>query len=198
MNLLQFEVLGQTLTFQPVEMTFVGTDIENVFAAKNNKTLHQTILSPRYARLTEEIQSGYSDYLNYRLGDFIQQLKLNGDDFYKYFLNAYGDGMYCHFTISEHHDKKGLYLYQLDGHVNYVGRCRDSFGKRFRYGYGRISPKNCYIDGQPTNCRLNSLINIHRDTVSLYICSMQENDLIERCERELIKQLQPEWNRALK
>jgi hypothetical protein len=30
--------------------------------------------------------------------------------------------------------------------------------KRISQGYGKISPKNCYLDGLATNCHLNALI----------------------------------------
>lgn len=103
----------------------------------------------------------YNNHLDTKIGDFLIFLKNNNDSFYKKFLNPYGDGEYCKFMISDQEviDKKGLYLYKLGEEVLYIGRCRDSFKKRFNQGYGTIHPKNCYLDGQSTNCHINSLIN---------------------------------------
>jgi NADPH-dependent 2,4-dienoyl-CoA reductase/sulfur reductase-like enzyme len=34
----------------------------------------------------------------------------------------------------------------------------ESFKKRFNMGYGNISPKNCFIGGQRTNCKMNKVV----------------------------------------
>ena len=86
----------------------------------------------------------------------------------------------------------------LHGQIQYLGRCRDNFGKRINQGYGRIHPKNCYLDGQATNCHLNALINIYKDNIEFYVCPLEDVAQIEEFERQLIRQLQPTWNIAQK
>jgi hypothetical protein len=90
--------------------------------------------------------------------------------------------------------KKGVYCYFVDERLTYIGRCRDSMKKRIDQGYGKIHPKNCYIDGQSTNCHLNAKIAAVSDRVSLRLYSMEvDSDIISR-ENDLIRALSPRWN----
>jgi hypothetical protein len=95
-------------------------------------------------------------------------------------------------------NKRGLYLYSAAAELRYIGRCRDTFKKRINQGHGKIHPKNCYIDGQATNCHLNALITEQREGVRLWVYPMEDNSLIEEIERELIEYHSPLWNIALK
>ncbi|MCW4589455.1 hypothetical protein NO263_02515 [Gluconacetobacter entanii] len=72
-------------------------------------------------------------------------------------LNRYGIGPFCKFNIPKKLNWMGVYILDVDGLPNYVGECKN-FSERFNNGYGNISPKNCYKDGQHTNCRINNLI----------------------------------------
>ena len=65
--------------------------------------------------------------------------------------------------------------------------------KRVNNGYGKIHPKNCYLDGQSTNCHLNALIASSRDRVSLWFCPLDLNK-IDFTELQLIRAHQPIWN----
>ena len=138
--------------------------------------------------------------LNQPLGDFLLGLKRKNNPFYRKFLNQYGDKTYCSFYIddTENITAKGLYAYSMDGQIKYIGRCFDNFRKRINQGYGHIHPKNCYIDGQSTNCHLNSLIMPVRDRILLYICKLSNESHIKILEVKLIQQLNPEWNIVLK
>jgi hypothetical protein len=82
--------------------------------------------------------------------------------------------------------------------VQYIGRCNDKFGKRINQGYGRIHPKNCYIDGQATNCHLNALVAQHRPAVTFYVASLTDPSVIGELERHFIQANLPQWNIALK
>lgn len=83
------------------------------------------------------------------MSDFLTILKQNDDDFYMKFLNQYGDLIYSRFTINDEYfsGEKGLYLYTVDDEIKYIGRCLDTFKTRVNRGYGKIVPKNCYLDG---------------------------------------------------
>mgnify|MGYP002066092645 FL=1 len=94
--------------------------------------------------------------------------------------------------------KKGLYSYCVDGRVAYVGRSIDPFEKRINQGYGTIHPKNCFLDGQATNCHLNALIAKFAPTVSFHVCPLNDDAEIVNLERMLIQEIQPQWNIALK
>jgi hypothetical protein len=182
--------------FQPVALTFVEGAHTNLFSLKNNKTLRQTLEHPRYAKLYAETLARYSDSLNRPLGEFLLDLKLTGDQFYKRFLNSYGDDVYSTFRVSDASFRrmKGVYAHVVSGEVVYVGRCRDALSKRIDHGYGKIHPKNCYLDGQATNCHLNARITKIGNTVELWLCPIDSMDEICVAERHLIRANTPLWN----
>lgn len=186
------------LNFQQIELIFVSHDLHNIFSNKNNKTLSDTLVHRRYQKFSNEVISNYSDFLDWNLGDFLLHLKSNNDGFDKSFLNKYGDQSYCIFYIDDETvlNKIGLYTFSTHNKLKYIGRCLDSFKKRLNQGYGKIHPKNCYIDGQATNCHLNSLICINRADVSFYVHPMDEEDEIKTKEKVLIRKYSPPWNIA--
>lgn len=186
------------LEFFPVKLNFLETTTTNQFAYKNNKTVAETLTHKRYAHLAIEVGKNYTAFLSEKLGDFLLRLKLEGDPFYLKFLNKYGDKTFCTFSIAQYRGQKGLYSYVVDGKIKYIGRCKDNFGKRINQGYGRIHPKNCYIDGQATNCHLNSLIAENKNNIEFFVCPLQNDTEIDLFERYLIQKEQPLWNIALK
>jgi len=190
-------VLGNVeIQFKKIELEFFDVSTE-IFAQKNNKTLRETLTSKKYKKLEEICITKYSEYLDTRLGRFLLILKNNGDIFFKSFLNKSGDLRYIEFRINDlkADNLKGLYLFKVNDDIVYVGRCRDSFKKRINNGYGRISPKNCYLDGQSTNCLINNLICTNYPKVDFYISSQNDNSIIEDYEKLLIKNYKPKWNR---
>ena len=188
---------NKNYTFVNVEIHFSENILKDIFIEKNNKTLLETIKSKRYKHLEKSVYDKYSNYLNIQLGLFLKQLKNNNDLFYKNFLNFYGDLSYSIFKINDINSisKKGLYIYCVNDELKYIGRSKDPFGKRINYGYGNISPKNCYLDGQSTNCRINSLITLNKKNIKLYILEIKNNELIESLEKELINKYNPECNK---
>ena len=189
-----------TIPFLPVALQFAEHRIINIFALKNNRTLGETILHPRYRSLKSTVDAHYSDYFNMPLGRFLLERKNQGDPFYRSFLNSYGDATFCTFRIDDAQvlSQKGLYAYVTGNIVRYLGRCRDAFGKRVNQGYGMIHPKNCYRDGQATNCHLNALIAEQQAHISFHVFPMIDSDEIIRLERALIQAHLPDWNIALK
>ena len=193
-------VQNTELSFSHVRLDFQDDVTTNVFSFKNNKTLAETLASPKYRKLKGDIEDVYVANLSQQLGEFLYDLKKAKSPLYLKFLNQHGDKVYCRFGINapEYKASKGLYAYLVDGQIKYIGRCLDNFGKRINQGYGHIHPKNCYLDGQSTNCHLNSLVTPVRDRVTLCVCKLDNNDQIKMLEAALIKQLKPEWNIALK
>ncbi len=187
----------KTYLFLQIPISFDGNIYTDIFALKNNKTLSETLSHKKYVKFLPEITAKYSEYLSQPLGEFLITLKKNGDDFYKRFLNKCGDESYVSFKIIdlELANLKGIYAYYIDKDLKYIGRCRDSMKKRINSGYGKISPKNCYIDGQSTNCHLNSLIAKTKSTVTLWFYKMECDTNIANTEKLLIKEFNPTWNR---
>lgn len=187
-----FTLLG--FPFSRVNLDLIKTGIENIFQYKVDKTVKETLQCTRYKNLEQYTLINFSSYLNKPLGEFILYLKSRGNVFYKEFLNPYGDEKYSKFIIREHLSEKGLYIFMCSNSVAYIGKTTDSFGKRINVGYGNISPKNCYKDGQATNCHLNSLITKNWGNISFFI-NLQSKDIeISINERKLIEKYKPSWN----
>ena len=168
----------------------------DVFKDKNNKTLKETIEHKRYNKFKEYVEKNYALYLDMNIGDFLIKLKNSNDTYYKNFLNRYGDLTYSRFYIEDkfYYDIKGVYFYFLDEKLQYIGRCKDSMKKRVNNGYGKISPKNCFLDGQATNCKINALISQNISNIVLKIYPLSNNSAIEKLEEKLIKYFKPNWN----
>ena len=199
-DVLAVSIAGQRLAFLPVALTFLEHGLTDVFAHKNNKTVRESLAHRRYAKFAKLIAAEYLASIDQPLGTFLITLKRSGDSTYKQFLNPYGDGVYCRFRMERGplSTKKGLYCYCVDSRIVYVGRSIDPFEKRLNQGYGTIHPKNCFLDGQATNCHLNALVAESVTAVSFHVCPLTDDAEIYRLERLLIQTLKPNWNIALK
>jgi len=188
--------------FVNVPLVFEEFDIKNVFAKFDPYNLDEILKKERYAKFIDRVYAHYSPYINMKLGEFLGMLKEQGDNFYKQFLNTYGDLAFCKFRMADNHfsKRKGLYLYKSEGQVKYIGRVKGdyNFHLRINTGYAYISPKNCYIDGQSTNCHINARINSLRGNIELFVLPLENDEEIDRTERLLINIIQPEWNISLK
>lgn len=108
-------------------------------------------------------------------------------------LNPHGQGPFCRFRLPTDEQRAGVYLFEVGGDVRYVGIAAN-LAQRFNSGYGNISPRNCYVGGQSTNCRINKLVlseSVAGRTVSIWF--RPEADRRE-LERQLIERLAPVWN----
>lgn len=190
----------ENIQFEPefvqVPLVFEGKPYKDVFGEKNNKTVAETLVHQRYKKFERDIKRKYPDSLEKPLGSFLLELKKNGDAFYKQFLNRYGDLRYSIFKISnlKYLDSMGVYAYFSEQNLKYIGRCKDSMKKRVNQGYGKIHPKNCYLDGQATNCHLNARITTEENKVTLWLHKMDSELEIEKLEKVLIHVCNPPWN----
>ncbi len=193
---MKIAVQEHQLEFIQVPISFHQHGIVNLFAEKNNKTLSETLSSKRYASLSREVQRRYPNSLNDKLGEFLYRLKLNNDNFYLRFLNEHGDNVFCDFSIAKTAPSKakGIYCFSVGETIKYFGRSHDPFETRLNQGYGHISPKNCYRDGQSTNCHVNSIIAKNYSVVSFYVFPIDDDLVIDRLEKVLINSYKPEWN----
>ena len=193
---------GNEIVFEETELYFDKNTYSDLFVKKNNKTLFETIKNKKYNHLEKNVCENYSKYLDMKLGLFLKQLKDNKDSFYKNFLNQYGDCVFSKFKIIDKKilSKKGLYIYCVNDELKYIGRSKDPFEKRINNGYGRISPKNCFLDGQSTNCHINSLITKNKDIIHLFVLQLKSDILIESLEKDLIEEYSQKnklWNKQL-
>ena len=187
---------GKSYDFVHVPLKFVNDRREDVFANKNNKTLRETLDHRRYEALSEKCMAEYRHHLDFPLGEVVLLLKGRSDPFYTRFLNRYGDLTYSTFSIADLSalGARGVYAYFAGDVLKYIGRCKDSMRKRVNQGYGKIHPKNCFRDGQATNCHLNARITAEASQISLWLRRMEDTSDIETLERRLIRQYAPPWN----
>lgn len=115
-------------------------------------------------------------------------------------LHAYGAGPFCRFKIARSCRDAGIYILTSDSISVYVGECVN-LGKRWGpNGYGGISPRNCFVGGQSTNCRVNAAILAEAKAgrvIELFFrpFSGDKPDRVA-AESSLILALRPAWNRA--
>lgn len=187
---------GRQLNFTQIPLKFHHHGIMNLFSAKNNKTLAETLENSRYSSLSLEAHHRYPNSLNKNLGKFLLELKLNGDNYYLHFLNEHGDKEFCDFSVDSTplSRSKGIYSFVIGEDIMYFGRSHDPFERRVNQGYGHISPKNCFRDGQSTNCHINSLMARNIGSVSFHVLPLDKDLEIDRLEKLLINYYRPKWN----
>ncbi len=67
-------------------------------------------------------------------------------------LNRHGRGPFCHFKTRGLPHVRGVYALAVDDEVVYAGKAADLASRWSSQGYGAISPANCFVGGQSTNC----------------------------------------------
>lgn len=109
----------------------------------------------------------------------------------KHPLHNYGEGPFCEFKApDEIKDKKGLYIFIVDGNVKYIGRCQNTYQKRISEGYGHIAPRHCHKGGHPTNCHINNKLNeAFEQGLEVFLGVYVMTDVKEICslEKEILK-----------
>ena len=112
-------------------------------------------------------------------------------------LHNYGDGCFCRFVIDEKWNEcKGVYAITVNDVIKYIGASKD-LGWQFSCGYGIISPANCYIGGQITNCRINSNIlkcDMGQSNILLYFFEIEGNAAARnKIKKMLNRSVNPDW-----
>lgn len=159
-------------------------------------TLRAVLAKPRYASLRGDVERAHRDELDRPLSEFLAQRKRDGDAIYARFLNEWGDRPYRRFWLDApdiaHH--RGVYAFASAGVVKYIGRSRDPFRRRIEQGYGYIAPRACFLDGQSTNCKVNSLANQAWPDVDYFVHVEEDEERLMALEADLIMRYSPEWN----
>ncbi len=114
-------------------------------------------------------------------------------------LHKYGAGTFCKFSIPKRYNNlAGIYIIVTEQRIVYLGKCVDLLN-RFNIGYGNISPRNCFVGGQSTNCKINkNILEIAREGKEIELFFYENNLERSEIEKELIKETQPNWNSQLK
>lgn len=110
-----------------------------------------------------------------------------------YTLLDIGSGPFCKFTIPKENNKEGVYAIVVSGIIKYIGECQN-LSDRFNSGYGNISPRNCYVGGQSTNCKVNrKILESFKASENVQVYFL-ESISRKQIESELIELIQPDWN----
>ena len=145
-NISDDKIYVEGYSFVKTAFSFYERNIPSPFLQYRGRTVADMIKRKHYSSLGSIIKDKYNQFLNSDIQHFMTYLVNNNDDFYRRFLNKDGNSVFCKFNLTDRtvYNKRGLYLYMLNGEITYIGRCRDSFGKRFGVnGYGKIAPINC-------------------------------------------------------
>ena len=187
--------------FQLVKINLSNKNKIDVFG-KNKKTLGYKLKkaiekkSDRLHSIASLHLEKYKKFLNMDLGHFLQILKNENNQDYKLYLNKYGDLKYCEFKLTEYITDKGLYCYVVNNKIQYIGRSKKTFKERINE-YGKITPYNCLIDGQATNCKVNAIINsLNTESVLIgfYVMNSSTDSEISSLEKKIIKYLNDNGN----
>lgn len=191
---------GREINFQTIEIKIIERNIENIFKDNKKKLsykLEKAIKNPkdRLYHIAEEQKLKHKNFLDLTLGEFLLKLKSDGNLDYEAYLNKYGDKKYCIYKIEKFEKDKGIYCYIVENVIVYIGRSKKNFKQRFSE-YGKITAYNCLIDGQSTNCNINSKINnLDNVKVGFHLMTHSSDEDIMLLEKVLIKN-QPNliWN----
>ncbi len=122
--------------------------------------------------------------------------------------HKYGNGPFAKLVMPKLPNAPGVYLWELDGTVVYVGQTRTPLSKRLGpMGYSTISRYNTFAQepgrrngGQQTNCRVNSLANEALSGGKSLVIWYKETTIEEAKGEEgawMDRFQMPEWNRRL-
>jgi hypothetical protein len=200
---MKIKVDNRTIEFQTLKVQILNKNQENIFEGNTRRSLDYRLEKALINKKdglhyrAKELKEKYYSELNMSLGSFLIKLKNESNLDYKLFLNKYGDGKFCEYSITNFQNDKGIYCYILENQITYIGRSKKTFNERFN-DYGKITPYNCLIDGQSTNCNINSKVNeLETLTVGFYLMNESSDKEIEQFEKKLIHSLKKTnklWN----
>ena len=127
-----------------------------------------------------------------RIREFMPQARYKGAGVAR--LNRHGTGPFCRFTVPRHLRFSGVYAVTVAQRVMYIGEC-ENLASRWGLGqYGSIQPKNCYVGGQSTNCKINNFI-LQSCAAGLSVqLWFHQTESYKPLERSLRAELRPPWN----
>lgn len=119
------------------------------------------------------------------------------NNFKKLPLIKYGNNTFCKFDISGLLSSSGVYAIFIDEELTprYIGKASNLASRWSRRNYASISPRNCFVGGQSTNCHINAeILKAYKDghKISLFIFETTNYSIIES---NLIAFYDPEWNK---
>lgn len=108
--------------------------------------------------------------------------------------NAHSEGPFCSFSLPHAPRAAGVYAIEVAGELKYVGECENLASRFSATGYGQIAPRNCHIDGQSTNCKLNARILVAAKEGKPASVWFHPTPQFKVVEKDIIRDLSPPWN----
>lgn len=197
------------IIFNLIPIELIENDIENTWKSSYKKSLKAYLdnaidiqelreKSHPLKATAPQLKEKYYDFLNYSLYDFLSHLKNSKNNDLSLFLNKYGGKKFCRYRINEFLKDNGIYCYVLNDKIMYLGRCLKTFNERLNLDYGKITPYNCLINGQATNCHINSLVNKFSNIgdlkIGVYKMTGKSKTEITLLEKEIFQAMSFPWN----
>lgn len=106
------------------------------------------------------------------------------------------DTEFTEFRVEGLPSSKGVYVWLIDNEkeLSYIGE-GVNLRKRFSStGYGKISPRNCFVGGQSTNCKMNHEVLEKWNEGKCFHLYILETERHKGIEKKLIMKYHPELN----
>lgn len=110
-------------------------------------------------------------------------------------LHKLGDGEFCKFKLDKADTVSGVYAWVVNGDSKpiYIGEA-NNLKRRFDMGYGIISPRNCFVGGQITNCKMNKVVlEYYKQGKTIDIYFYRTNNY-KAVELELLREIKTKYN----
>jgi hypothetical protein len=109
--------------------------------------------------------------------------------------NRHAAGPFCDFELAGAIIDAGVYALSVGDEIKYIGECERLQSRFGSVGYGHVSARNCHIDGQATNCKINSLVlQMSQDEDRVQVWFLKATAARKSIESRLIRELNPPWN----
>ena len=110
-------------------------------------------------------------------------------------LRKLSDGEFCKFKLDKADTASGVYAWIVNGDSKpiYIGEA-NNLKRRFNMGYGIISPRNCFVGGQITNCKMNKVVLEYYKrgkTIDIYFYKTSNYKAVEL---ELLREIKTKYN----
>ena len=112
-------------------------------------------------------------------------------------LHKHGNGPFCRLVIRGLPWQAGVYIITAEGDAVYSGECENLAARFGLSQYGMIQPRNCYRNGQSTNCKINNLILQCAKANRILELWFHVTDQRFSVESKIILALRPPWNNQL-
>ena len=110
-------------------------------------------------------------------------------------LHKLGYGEFCKFKLDKADAVSGVYAWIVneDSKPIYIGEA-NNLKRRFDMGYGIISPRNCFVGGQITNCKMNKVVlEYYKQGKTIDIYFYRTNNY-KAVELELLREIKTKYN----